>query len=296
MGVSIATKVRVADVIDLDALDIGSDMYRFGLMAHFDFVVNDEKHAPQFAVEFDGPTHRLERQRRRDEIKDRLCELAGLPLLRVNGNHLEDRFRGVGLLRWSLRTWFLAEGFFAAQRAGTIPPDEPFDPMLLVSLGQADARPFPMWLSADVRQEIRDLHVRGLTLDAIPGEWQGVDSRGNYHGMSWLRVDDNRAVMTTSAVRAQSFPVMEDDMLTEILAFQIRDELVALHEGRGEAVPLAEVTRVARTYVERFDMMRAGWSGWTPWTAHGTSPARGGWYYDWPDGSATELGNLRQNA
>src|SRR4051812_16288171 len=55
-GAEVYRKVRVADVIDTDAT-LPFELGRYALMAHFDFVVTDREHAPQFAVEFDGSGH-----------------------------------------------------------------------------------------------------------------------------------------------------------------------------------------------------------------------------------------------
>ena len=65
-------KVRVADVLNIEGSGISDEYFRFALQAHFDFIVCDTEQIPQFAVEFDGPSHKDDAQRRRDEIKDTL--------------------------------------------------------------------------------------------------------------------------------------------------------------------------------------------------------------------------------
>jgi len=58
--------------------------------SELDFVIYDEVSEPQFAIEFDGPAHQYEDQKRRDLRKNRLCQRAGLPLLRITDTHLEE--------------------------------------------------------------------------------------------------------------------------------------------------------------------------------------------------------------
>src|SRR5262245_23516917 len=73
-GASVYPKMRVADVLPIENSGISSDLYRFALQAHFDFLVTDNDHSPLFAVEFDGPRHRTGEQINRDERKKKLCE------------------------------------------------------------------------------------------------------------------------------------------------------------------------------------------------------------------------------
>jgi hypothetical protein len=57
----------------------------------FDFVVYNENSFPEFAIEFDGPTHQLhEKSRQADIRKNSLCCKAGLPLLRINDEFLSE--------------------------------------------------------------------------------------------------------------------------------------------------------------------------------------------------------------
>ena len=52
--------------------------------SHFDFVVSNPDHHPIFAVEFDGPHHDIyEKKQRADIRKNRICQIAEFPLIRV---------------------------------------------------------------------------------------------------------------------------------------------------------------------------------------------------------------------
>lgn len=84
-GAETLIKVRVADALDLDDGDLDHELVRYGLMAHFDFLVGEgPERMPQFAVEFDDRSHERAVVRARDDKKNRLCELLGLPLLRID--------------------------------------------------------------------------------------------------------------------------------------------------------------------------------------------------------------------
>lgn len=58
--------------------------------SHFDFVVSTSNHIPIFAVEFDGPHHFLYEKKQISDIrKNRICQIAQLPMIRVSDEHLE---------------------------------------------------------------------------------------------------------------------------------------------------------------------------------------------------------------
>ena len=86
-GDRVLSKVRLADVIDTEDLE-GRDKY-YALSAHLDWVVIDvDSSVPRFAVELDGRQHATDpKTRERDRIKDRLCEWARLPLLRITSDY-----------------------------------------------------------------------------------------------------------------------------------------------------------------------------------------------------------------
>lgn len=127
-GYRIAMKMRLRDVIDADDdwLDVRERNFLF--MAHLDFVVLDEStHLPVLAVEYDGPQHSDLLQAERDRIKDWLCEKAGLPMLRID-NHFARKEGRWQVLEYILWAHEMSKAFCAAQKAGYVPYDEPFDP------------------------------------------------------------------------------------------------------------------------------------------------------------------------
>jgi hypothetical protein len=140
-GLMVNAKVRVADVLPIEGSGISDDLYKYSLMAHFDFLLTNEEHIPQFAVEFDGPTHELRRSKAWDEKKDALCRRFAFPLLRIKINYLPNIYNELSLLKWIIDVYYLQEAFFAAQEKGQIPYDEPFthfssgEPVAMVTRG-----------------------------------------------------------------------------------------------------------------------------------------------------------------
>jgi hypothetical protein len=53
-GAHVFPKVRVADTISLNGLDLSAHEFTYGLKSHFDFVVTDRDYFPLFSVEYDG--------------------------------------------------------------------------------------------------------------------------------------------------------------------------------------------------------------------------------------------------
>lgn len=70
--------------------------------SELDFVVYNPESYPEFAVEFDGPIHQEAEQRRKDVRKNRICEMAGLPLVRITDIHLEE-YEKCSLLEYMIR-------------------------------------------------------------------------------------------------------------------------------------------------------------------------------------------------
>lgn len=90
-GFQVFPKIRLADAIGKDAGEyLQSRDFDYFTKAHFDFVVTKDL-LPQFAVEFDGPTHESPEAVERDVLKNRLCREANLPLLRIASAELTER-------------------------------------------------------------------------------------------------------------------------------------------------------------------------------------------------------------
>lgn len=245
-------KVRVADVFEIQRSGISDEQYGFALRAHFDFVITDSIKTPQFVVEFNGPHHKERAQARRDRIKEDLTKRFKLPLLRINANYLTDRYRGMDLLTWAVEYWFLSNIIYEQQEHGNLPQDEPIDPTWFLYLPDR-AGSFPMWLSMEPRQKIKKLYEGGEILDPIPSIIVGTDTAGDYRGVSFIRIDDEVGTYVLSAMRNQSFPIIESELLEEILAFEIYEKLKAVLRGQSNATSLKIIDEKIKQFEGKYE-------------------------------------------
>jgi hypothetical protein len=249
-SVRVFAKPRVADVLPIDNSGISNELYSYALKAHFDFVVVDSDLTALFVVEFDGPGHYEQLQRRRDEKKGDLCHHFSLPALRVCAEHINRRYRGLNLLSWFIEVWFARESFDHAQSSGQIPLDETFDPCFFIPVPGL-AGQFPLWMSAEPRSKLERLWQQGRCLDFAPAEIVGEDEPDNLLGFGCLRLNESEGVWTTAALRNQTFPASSFELVQELIAFQVFDKVQDAIEGTDSAVSVAEIRRVASEFVGR---------------------------------------------
>lgn len=92
----VAIKPRLNSVIEREPSEhLPDELFDYLTRAELDFLIfyRDQPHRPFLAVEFDGPHHETDpNARKRDLLKNRLCQLAGLPLLRVRYQEIEPLF------------------------------------------------------------------------------------------------------------------------------------------------------------------------------------------------------------
>lgn len=254
-GTSVYPKMRVADVLQIENSGISNNEYRFALQSHFDFVITNSNHTPIFAVEFDGPSHKSIAQIHRDETKDNLCEKFNFPILRINAQHLTKKYRNFDLLSWFIEVWFLQESFYEAQRNGHIPWDEPFDPMSFYYMsGKKEV--FPLWLSMDLRVKIQDISKSKKCLDDMPSEWIGVDKQEIYYGLSWILISEKEGIVTKAMMRKKNFPIVISDILGEILAFQLYEELLQVLRNKTKPKKKEYIDKLIKNYSNKYEMRK----------------------------------------
>lgn len=113
--------MSIQSLLDKHDRRLSPQEFSLYLRGHFDFVVHRESdHEPEVAIEFDGFGHDDPRQTERDIIKNRLCAVAGLPLLRIGGAELQVHEQ-VTILEWLLGR-FIAWGFSKTVRGDDIDP------------------------------------------------------------------------------------------------------------------------------------------------------------------------------
>ncbi|MBD2539578.1 DUF2726 domain-containing protein [Coleofasciculus sp. FACHB-SPT36] len=141
-GVRIHTKMRIADVLDIEKSGLSNDEYSYALKAHFDFVVEQKDKSVAFAVEFDGSQHDSDPEAiSRDAKKNSICEKLGMPLLRIDAEYLRKvgQFSIVG---WLMEVWFLDQEFVKAQERGGIPDNYDFHYSLVMGCGYREGDKF----------------------------------------------------------------------------------------------------------------------------------------------------------
>jgi hypothetical protein len=227
-------------VLPIERSGLSGELFDFALRSHFDFIIADTDYRSLFAVEFDGPSHGYPTQASRDSKKNLLCERFHFPLLRINAGYLNRHYRELDLLTWFIEVWFCAKGFDQAQQSGNIPQDEPFDPCMFVAIRGLRGH-FPLWLSAKPLMAIRSLAKAGKCKDASPGCIIGLDSDGIFRGIEYLRVTEESAIMTSTAMRSQLFPVSEVEAIEQILPFQTHELLLDVLSGDEQGQSLDEV-------------------------------------------------------
>ena len=261
-GATVFTKLRAADVLPIEGSGVSDDDYRFALQSHFDFVVANELHDPLFAVEFDGPSHLDERQRRRDERKNRLCDVFGLPLLRVSSKHVLKTFRDLDLLSWFVGVWFLKRAFDGALEAGDIPEDLFFDPQSVAGVVSGDAKwTFPFWLSLPIRSEIAMEFASGRIVDQAPSVMVGRDIHTNYRALAWLRVTPEAGTYVQTGMRAQRFAIPLAGLAEDLALFDLQQELYGVLTNAQEPVPVMEIKSAARDFRQRWGSVSASFNG-----------------------------------
>jgi hypothetical protein len=264
-GLQVHTKVRMADVCPIEGRGIPDDLYKYALMAHFDFLVTNEEYIPQFAVEFDGSSHETPTAKIRDAKKDAICRTFKFPLLRVKINYLPKIYNSLSLIEWIIDVYYMEQAFYEAQEKGQVPYDEPFDPFFIYSTGtDGDKKRFPYWISRDAILAIRKFHSQGKI--ALPGTsgFIGEDSDGKMRGIEFLPVNDTHGILVKLSMQSQLFPGSFTDLLGELLvifAYEKIQEYLIFGSG---LIPLTVIDRVAKLYQTEFKMLRAHATGFRP--------------------------------
>jgi hypothetical protein len=262
-GLSVYPKVRVADVISLDEVGAIGDVRRYGLQAHFDFVVCREEWEPIYAVEFDGRFHTTTIQQERDRKKDDLCERAGFPILRINSRYLSNEFGSLSLVAWIMDVYELQEQFYKMQADGAIPYDEPFDPFFFMNVGLGEER-FPYWFSAKPRVRLQYLCKQGRIADPCSSGFIGYDKDDVMRGFEYIRVTDTDGISVRSAMQSQQFPIVFSDLLDEILFVQLSAEVFKWLRGEIKATPMRDIHREAEVMREKLKLARSHSYGQPP--------------------------------
>ena len=224
-GDRLVPKMRLADVVDIDLLDDQAPRDRwFALSTHLDFVMLEKDSGlPKFAVEMDGRQHWTDvDQRRRDAIKDRICEDAELPLLRVTSNFVTASGRWP-LLSYAVDAFYKSEAFFEAQESGLVPYDEPFHHGSFITPTDDGARFLVSTFDAVAIQDLWKLHREGRIPRPLPNVFRvrPEEDRG-VRAIAYLPVAKDRYLISETRVRDFRFQgISPQDLAEEICIVDI---------------------------------------------------------------------------
>lgn len=250
-------KPRVSDVLLKGRTRLDERTFDYYTRSHFDFLLTAPEGKPAMAIEYDGPFHAEPVQAERDKMKNRLCEVARFPLLRIGANHILKKFRGMTLLRWLVEVSQLEAAFDVAQSEGSVPCDEPFDPAMIAYDGRG--RHWPYWLSLDANRRINKF----LDSQARPTAWVtrlGVDDEKNYHALEYIKVGDNFLYVKTAA-RNQGAAVRIFDMLGEVAHCEMAEKLDRFLAGSEAMLALNEFKPIHDRICQTYQMLGGGTRG-----------------------------------
>ena len=242
-GLRVFPKIRVADILPIQHSGIDNLHFSYALKAHFDYVVvrgQGKEQVPEFAVEFDGPTHRNARSRVRDEKKNNLCKQFGFPLLRIRRAHVSRKYRDFTALAWIISVYELKLGFDEAQDKGQIPYDEAFDPFFL-SVSSKPQITYPYCLSHVAQAEEQSLFEEGRLAARGSSGYIGYDNNRVMHGIEYVPVTDTHGLYVFRAMRAQDFPVPIEDLLREVLCVELYEKLLGYFSGHVLLQPIDRI-------------------------------------------------------
>jgi hypothetical protein len=226
-GARVFSKPRLADVVDLSSSGLTDPLFNYGLKAHLDFVVTDEEAKALFAVEFDGPYHLSDRSARiRDRKKNSICEQLGLPLARVQDEHVFEEIRGQRYLEWLTDIFFSAKDIREARRDGIVPPMTVIDPMGFLTHSRLEGSR-PLFLSGRDRTELIELAKDGLISPPTPAILRGTGNDGASKCLAITVSEDGKALIGKGSLYLRGFGISASEAAEEIalvnLAANVRD-------------------------------------------------------------------------
>jgi very-short-patch-repair endonuclease len=192
---------KLSQVIRRRPSEISSEQWNYATRAHFDFVVcSQETYMPEFAVELDDASHNKADARRRDRIKDALCEAAGFELLRIDSRALDKGPHGQRLVEYLIEARDYMRAFGDAQEQGHVPFDEIGDFRMILGPGG-----FVNDLAAPARLQARRMlqagRVQGHMIDSIHFGWRS----GWSEAWAWLHTHADFYLFERTRLRSYRF-------------------------------------------------------------------------------------------
>lgn len=233
-GCTLFTKIRVADVLNVEDSQLSKEEFSYALKSHFDFVVADEVSSVGcFAVEYDGPGHASDRKTiRRDQLKDSICNKLGFPVLRVESEFLRQTVGKLQLLPLFIKVWFHGRAFYEMQSQGHIPADEDFDPYWVIEDYKNGRLVRTYGLSDLSLHQYQRYYVRKIVRTPSPVFLQGKDSSGRYAVCLGLAYVEGGVLFSTGCFRSINFGYfLPENIAEDIAMIDLAKQLPRFVEG-----------------------------------------------------------------
>jgi hypothetical protein len=242
-GAEVYTKVRIADVLEIDHSGLDNTLYGYALKAHFDFVVVNEDNEPLFAVEYDGPGHGDDADtQERDHRKNVICKRLGLPLARVTAEHLTGRAGpDLDVLTWLIECWFGKRALEEVQASGQLPWDEPCDPMSFLTHPHIPGD-FPLFISRRGAGRLWKLYDQGRVMQPFPKEISRWGPDGETDCLCFVQATADAYLVGRAGLYLQGFGVLSHESASELACIDLERALNSYLAGAG-----GTATRIATT-------------------------------------------------
>ncbi len=249
-------KVRVADVLKIERSGIPDHLYKYSLQAHFDFVGSDSEYIPLFAVEFDGPRHSEPDSKKRDKMKNEICERLDFSLLRINRKYLDNEFSNWDLLRWFCTVFFVKKDWDRSVQSGEISyEDSIFDPMF-VSVKTRSG-----WRSLELERTALGLFGELFRAGQIPSHITNciTASDGNrcYRALAWIATEEERGVIVETAMQYHRLGDWVQFAIRGIVLYLLALRVQAVLKGEAQTHQCSTLEAKAAEFRDKYDMMMA---------------------------------------
>lgn len=203
---TVLNKIRIADTILIKNSGIRNKLYNYALSSHFDFLICNSNFFPLFAVEFDGPLHESQDQLYKDHLKNELCDLFELPILRINNKYSYQMSNEFNYLTWLIEFYFAFKDFEKEKKTN---PDlnhyEIFTPSLIYSIDGCNCD-YPLCPSFKIRNKFFKMHLDNIIHSIFPNIIIFIDPNERiYHSLGYIQVYEGEFAISTQKIKDNSF-------------------------------------------------------------------------------------------
>lgn len=247
--INVNTKVRVADVFDVNNQNTNSSLFQYALMSHFDFLITESSDdTPLFAVEFDELHHFIDDAAiKRDMKKKKLCELFEFPLLRITESYYNRTYGAFTLLEYFIEYWFCDRDIQKAYETGQISAHDYYDPSLTLALPGYKGK-MPFWIAKEERISLGKYNDNGLILERLPSIIHGKDSENNCQMFACIKVNKTFGVMAQNSMLSQQFPIIISELLDDLLTIAIKNLIDQALVGKTKLQSIDVIIKKAKEF------------------------------------------------